>query len=106
QTWSYSTDVTADASGAFTLQFALPTTFIASYAATATGAISGSATASFTDAAKLQFALANQDTVTPTSWTVNWLKSSDTTNCTGTTTTGSATYTGSTSNPTAGAEPS
>src|SRR6266487_4215352 len=47
--WSYSTDVTADLSGDFTAQFALPDTFVANYTATATGAISGTATTTFTD---------------------------------------------------------
>src|SRR5919198_5006508 len=49
QTWSYSTDATADAQGDFTVQFQPPMTFIASYAVTATGATSGTATTSFTD---------------------------------------------------------
>jgi PKD repeat protein len=49
QTWSYETDVTADGSGNFTVQFQLPMTFIATYQVTATGATSGTATASFTD---------------------------------------------------------
>src|ERR671935_614164 len=49
QTWSYSTDVTASATGGFVTSFALPSTFIASYAVTATGAISGTAKTSFTD---------------------------------------------------------
>jgi len=49
QTWSFSTDVTADANGDFTVQFQLPMTFIASYSVTATGATSGTATTSFTD---------------------------------------------------------
>ena len=49
QTWSYNSDVTADASGAFTMQFQLPATFVATYSVTATGASSGVVTASFTD---------------------------------------------------------
>src|SRR5919204_4216945 len=49
QTWSYSTDVTASATGGFVTSFVLPSTFIASYAVTATGAISGTAKTSFTD---------------------------------------------------------
>src|SRR5439155_12929865 len=49
QTWSYSDDVTADATGDFTMQFVLPTSFVSSYSATATGPISGTATTTFTD---------------------------------------------------------
>src|SRR3954451_1627232 len=43
QTWSYSDDVTADANGDFSLHFVLPTSFVATYAAVATGAMSGTA---------------------------------------------------------------
>jgi hypothetical protein len=50
QIWSYNADVTADSSGGFTHLFQLPNYFIANYRATATGATSGSATTSFTDA--------------------------------------------------------
>src|SRR6185436_7446212 len=49
KTWSYNSDVTADANGEFVVQFQLPTTFVATYAVTATGAISGTATTTFTD---------------------------------------------------------
>jgi hypothetical protein len=49
KTWSYSNDVTADASGEFTVRFDLPTTFVALYQVTATGAVSGTARTSFTD---------------------------------------------------------
>src|ERR671937_1121503 len=51
QTWSYSADVTADAGGAYTNQFQLPTSFVASYLVTATGLLSGAATTTFTDSA-------------------------------------------------------
>src|SRR3954447_11842579 len=51
QTWSYTADVTADASGAYTNQFQLPASFVASYLVTATGLLSGRATATFTDSA-------------------------------------------------------
>jgi hypothetical protein len=51
QTWSYSADVTADAGGAYTNQFQLPTSFVASYLVTATGLLSGTATTTFTDSA-------------------------------------------------------
>jgi hypothetical protein len=50
QTWSYATDVTSDDNGGFTTQFSLPSTFIANYSVTATGASSGTATTTFTDA--------------------------------------------------------
>jgi hypothetical protein len=49
KTWSYDADVAADQSGAFTSQFQLPTSFAATYSVTATGAVSGTATTSFTD---------------------------------------------------------
>jgi hypothetical protein len=49
QTWSYSTDVTADALGSFVNQFALPTSFISSYTATATASSGATATSTFTD---------------------------------------------------------
>ncbi len=49
QSWSWSDDVTADDSGAFTEQFTLPNWFVATYIATATGSVSGTATTSFTD---------------------------------------------------------
>src|SRR5438445_3547338 len=49
QTWSYSTDETADLNGDFSTQFALPTSFIANYTATATGTVSGTASTTFTD---------------------------------------------------------
>src|SRR5439155_4902752 len=40
QTWSYNADVTADAAGALTVQFQLPTSFVATYSVTATGLVS------------------------------------------------------------------
>src|SRR2546421_6433128 len=49
QTWSYTTDVAADAAGDLSTQFQLPTSFAATYSVTATGATSGTATTSFTD---------------------------------------------------------
>src|SRR5438128_9659871 len=49
QTWSYSTDVTASDTGGFVTSFALPTSFVALYSVTATGAISGTAKTTFTD---------------------------------------------------------
>ncbi len=50
KTWEYTSDVTADDAGNITDTFVLPDRFIASYAVTATGALSGSATIAFTDA--------------------------------------------------------
>jgi Prealbumin-like fold domain len=49
KTWSYSTDVVANASGNLSVQFQLPTTFVAMYSVTASGPISGTATTTFTD---------------------------------------------------------
>src|SRR5215217_6997491 len=49
-TWSHSADVTADASGNITDSFNLPNAFVSDYDVTATGAQSGVATTSFTDA--------------------------------------------------------
>jgi hypothetical protein len=71
QTWSYSADVNADTSGAFTLQFQLPTTFIASYVATATGVISGTASTTFTDGNVTAYLSSTEG---PTSITVNFLE--------------------------------
>src|ERR1044071_4784624 len=51
QTWQYNGDVTADASGAFTTEFQLPSSFVATYKVTATGAAGATATTTFTDAA-------------------------------------------------------
>jgi hypothetical protein len=53
-TWSWSDNVTADSTGAFTDSFQLPNWFVANYTATATGAQSGTATTTFTDSVKLQ----------------------------------------------------
>jgi hypothetical protein len=50
KTWSRDVDVTADANGNITDQFQLPSTFVAVYNVTATGALSGVVTSSFTDA--------------------------------------------------------
>src|SRR6266702_3550721 len=50
QTWNWSDNVTADASGTFTDSFQLPNWFVATYTATATGALSGTASTTFTDA--------------------------------------------------------
>jgi large repetitive protein len=49
QTWSRDVDVVADENGAISDQFNLPTSFVAVYSVTATGAQSGTATWSFTD---------------------------------------------------------
>ncbi|HEX2739762.1 MAG TPA: hypothetical protein VHM69_04890, partial [Rubrobacter sp.] len=51
RTWSRDVDVTADESGAIRDEFQLPNWFVATYKVTATGAQSGEATTSFTDAA-------------------------------------------------------
>ena len=49
KTWERGVYVTADATGAITDQFNLPDWFVATYAVNATGPISGTATATFTD---------------------------------------------------------
>jgi MBG domain (YGX type)/YDG domain/Bacterial Ig-like domain (group 3) len=51
QTWSYAADVTADATGSFTVQFALPDWFVADYNVTAMGSSGAVATTAFTDSA-------------------------------------------------------
>src|SRR5438128_267206 len=68
QTWSYSTDVTASDTGGFVTSFVLPTSFVAVYAVTATGAISGTASTTFTDS-NLTF---HGSTPAPASWTVTY----------------------------------
>jgi hypothetical protein len=50
QTWSITTNKQADENGAWTYQFNLPNWFVATYHVTATGEVSGVATADFTDA--------------------------------------------------------
>src|SRR3954451_8869388 len=49
-TWTRNVDVTADASGNVTDSFNLPNAFVSDYDVTATGAQSGTATTTFTDA--------------------------------------------------------
>jgi hypothetical protein len=49
QTWNYSTDVSADSSGGFTVQFQLPNWFVATYTVTATGSSGLVAQTTFTD---------------------------------------------------------
>ena len=44
QSWSYARDVNADASGDFSIQFQLPTSFVATYSVTATGPTGSTAT--------------------------------------------------------------
>jgi hypothetical protein len=50
QSWSHTADVTADATGMLQDQFTLPSWFVASYSVTATGPVTGTAVATFTDA--------------------------------------------------------
>ncbi len=69
-TWSRDTDVTADQNGAIQDQFQLPSTFVAVYKVTATGAQSGVATSSFTDG-NLTFHGSNTPVNAPASWTVS-----------------------------------
>ncbi len=49
-TWSRNVDVVADAGGGIADQFSLPNWFVATYSVVATGSVSGSAVATFTDA--------------------------------------------------------
>jgi hypothetical protein len=63
-TWSRNVDVTADASGNITDTFNLPPSFVSDYDVTATGAQSGTATTTFTDA------IPQGVTVSPASQTV------------------------------------
>ena len=74
RSWSYSTDVTADAAGDIQTQFQLPTAFIANYTVVANGT-AGTATASFTDGnLVLQLATAGNaaNGVAGFTWRVNW----------------------------------
>src|SRR5215213_11154975 len=66
QTWSYDSnpDVQADANGNISHTFNLPSSFVATYKVTATGAQSGVATTSFTDG-NLAFALATSGNAAP-----------------------------------------
>jgi Bacterial Ig-like domain (group 3) len=59
QTWSRDVDVVADENGAFSDQFNLPNWFVAVYNVTATGASSGTATWSFTDAIQTSTTIAS-----------------------------------------------
>src|SRR5205814_2368946 len=98
QSWSYTTDVNADGSGDFSLQLQLPTSFVATYSVTATGATGSTATTSFTDG-NVSFQLATVDNAAPASthWTVNWKKYNNSTVCNDGTSgisTGSTAYTG------------
>src|SRR5256886_11507129 len=49
QTWMRNSDLTADVNGDITDTFTLPDWFVATYSVTVTGAVSGTATTSFTD---------------------------------------------------------
>ncbi|HSR20909.1 MAG TPA: MBG domain-containing protein, partial [Anaerolineales bacterium] len=56
--WIFSTDVSADAGGAFTTFFYLPNWFVAEYLVTAAGPISGTTTMTFTDSPPARVELA------------------------------------------------
>jgi hypothetical protein len=88
QTWAYNADVTADASGSLTNQFQLPTYFVATYRATATGSTGRTASTTFTDG-NLRFSYAPSAVG---NFTDSWTKY---TNNTCTTTGGSAPTSGS-----------
>src|SRR5438105_9639075 len=81
QTWSYSADVVADSTGSFVTSFALPTSFVALYSVTATGAISGTARTTFTDG---NVTLHLPATEPVTNMTVTFDRYDSSTNCTGT----------------------
>ncbi|MEO6398794.1 MAG: hypothetical protein ABIP13_10040, partial [Tepidiformaceae bacterium] len=49
ESWSQNADVTASGGGGYTYAFQLPVFFVANYNVTASGAVSGTATATFTD---------------------------------------------------------
>jgi hypothetical protein len=76
QTWSRSVDVAADEAGAITDSFYLPDWFVATYAVTATGEVSGTATTTFTDG-NVRVGLSGV-----ASATISWSKYSNTT-CSG-----------------------
>jgi hypothetical protein len=92
KTWSRDVDVTAASDGTITDSFNLPTTFIATYAVTATAA-SGTATASFTDGnVTLALATADQASPPPSSYATTYVDyagtgSAPNTNCSDTGTT-------------------
>jgi hypothetical protein len=77
-TWSHEADATVDADGTISDQFTLPSWFVASYSVVATGALSGTATTSFTDANVGFHAV----TPAPPTWTVGYTTYS-TSNCSG-----------------------
>ncbi|MCW2767412.1 MAG: hypothetical protein JWO11_3371, partial [Nocardioides sp.] len=78
RTWDHNADVVADDVGAVTDSFNLPDWFVATYQVTATGALSGVATSSFTDG-NFKLKVGPSDTIAPmTATTFN------STNCTGT----------------------
>jgi len=79
-TWSRNVDVLADGAGAIVDQFSLPSWFVATYSVVATGALSGVATASFTDGSVRVKAIGTASAPAPVDWTLY-----NTTNCTGAT---------------------
>ena len=78
-TWNHSADVTADDAGEIQDVFDLPTSFVPAYDVTATGDVSGIATATFTDGN------VNVKTVGVASATVSY-RLFNSTNCTGSST--------------------
>ena len=79
ETWRRDVDVVADADGKIHDEFTLPNWFVATYTATATGPVSGTAMTTFTDGAIKVSSNASGVTFTLTWTTYN------TTNCSGTT---------------------
>jgi hypothetical protein len=85
QTWSYSADVTADGTGSFTNQFQLPSSFVAVYSATATGAAAETAVATFTDGnLAIALATADQASPAPATFVLNYHSFGGVTSCAGT----------------------
>src|SRR4051812_38874563 len=68
-------DPTADGSGGFTYTFDLPTNFVSDYDATATGAISGTATTTFTDSVSSTSEQCDEGSTT-TKGNCNWITGS------------------------------
>src|SRR6266498_1577470 len=89
ETWRRDVDVTADESGVISDQFNLPDWFVATYTVTATGATSGTATWSFTDA-NYRF-LSSGPTLSTLSWQL-YSNSACTTVLTGTGTSGNPSF--------------
>src|SRR5215210_4375363 len=83
QTWERNADVTANVTGQIMDQFLLPDWFVATYAVTATGSLSGTATPTFTDGT-VRVRLAGSGVVNPSTATVAHARYTSDNTCTGT----------------------